>query len=103
MASPASEGARRNVEQTVWLLTGLSGLPANVMLIAILWSQPYSFEVRWTIASVIVLVWLVAAAAARQVVTRTQNLAAQSRTTIAVNTVVANTDVSMDVTATLPI
>ena len=76
MASPASEGARRNVEQTVWLLTGLSGLPANVMLIAILWSQPYSFEVRWTIASVIVLVWLVAAAAARQVVTRTLHVSA---------------------------
>jgi hypothetical protein len=38
-----------------------------------------------------------------QVVTRTQNLAAQSRTTIGVNGVVNNTDVSMDVTATLPI
>jgi hypothetical protein len=36
-------------------------------------------------------------------VTRTQNLAAQSRTTISVNSVVANTDVSMDVSATLPI
>jgi two-component system, NtrC family, nitrogen regulation sensor histidine kinase NtrY len=76
MASPASEGARRNVEQTVWLLTGLAGLPANVMLIAILWSQPYSFEVRWTIATVIVLAWLAAAAAARQVVTRTLHVSA---------------------------
>jgi hypothetical protein len=37
------------------------------------------------------------------VVTRTQALAAQSRTTISVNTVVANTDVSMEVTAPLPI
>jgi hypothetical protein len=37
------------------------------------------------------------------VVTRTQALAAQSRTTISVNTVVANTDVSMQVTAPLPI
>jgi hypothetical protein len=37
------------------------------------------------------------------VVTRTQPLAAQSRTTIQVNTVVANTDVSMQVTAPLPI
>ena len=35
-----------------------------------------------------------------QVVTRTQNLAAQSRTTISVNDVVPNTDVSMDVSAT---
>jgi hypothetical protein len=38
-----------------------------------------------------------------QVVTRTQNLAAQSRTTIGVNSVVPNTDVSMDVSATQPI
>ncbi|MEO5822625.1 MAG: hypothetical protein ABIT71_19115 [Vicinamibacteraceae bacterium] len=38
-----------------------------------------------------------------QVVTRTQNLAAQSRTTISVNSVVPNTEVSMDVSATLPI
>ena len=38
-----------------------------------------------------------------QVVTRTQNLAAQSRTTINVNNVVPNTEVSMDVSATLPI
>jgi hypothetical protein len=38
-----------------------------------------------------------------QVVTRTQALAAQSRTTISVNGVVPNTDVSMDVSAPLPI
>ena len=38
-----------------------------------------------------------------RVVTRTQNLAAQSRTTISVNDVVPNTDVSMEVSATLPI
>ena len=38
-----------------------------------------------------------------QVVTRTQALGPQSRTTINVNTVVANTDVSMDVSAPLPI
>jgi hypothetical protein len=38
-----------------------------------------------------------------QVVTRTQALAPQSRTTISVNTVVPNTDVSMDVSAPLPI
>ncbi len=38
-----------------------------------------------------------------QVVTRTHNLAAQSRTTISVNGVVPNTEVSMDVSATLPI
>jgi len=38
-----------------------------------------------------------------QVVTRTQALAPQSRTTISVNTVVPNTDVSMEVSAPLPI
>jgi hypothetical protein len=38
-----------------------------------------------------------------QVVTRTHNLAAQSRLTISVNGVVPNTEVSMDVSATLPI
>jgi hypothetical protein len=38
-----------------------------------------------------------------QIVTRTQALAPQSRTTINVNTVVPNTEVSMDVSAPLPI
>jgi PAS domain S-box-containing protein len=71
MASAASERAQRNVERSVGGLALVAGLPASVTLLWILWSQPYSFEVRWTTAVVVVLVWLGAAGLARQLVTRT--------------------------------
>src|SRR4051812_14252408 len=71
MASAASERAQRNVERSVGLLALAGGLPASVALLWILWSQQYSFEVRWTTAVVVVLVWVGAAALARQIVTRT--------------------------------
>jgi two-component system nitrogen regulation sensor histidine kinase NtrY len=40
------------------------------------WGQNYSFEVRWTLAAVILVVWIGCAAAAFQMVTRTLYLAA---------------------------
>jgi two-component system nitrogen regulation sensor histidine kinase NtrY len=71
MASAASERSPRNVERSVGMLALAGGLPASLMLLWILWSQQYSFEVRWTTAVVVVCVWLGAAALARQIVTRT--------------------------------
>ena len=71
MASEVSDRAQRNVERSVGLLALAAGLPASVSLLWILWSQQYSFEVRWTTAAVVVFVWLGAAALARQIVTRT--------------------------------
>ena len=48
----------------------IAGLPAGLGLLALSWGQPYSFEVRWTITSVVLLVWLGSAAAAYQLVQR---------------------------------
>jgi two-component system nitrogen regulation sensor histidine kinase NtrY len=66
----------RNVEQSVLALGVLAGLPASIVLIALTWNQPYSFEVRWTIVTVIAIVWLGSATLARQIVARTMLLAA---------------------------
>src|SRR5262245_33029034 len=74
MASAAS--AQRNLERSVWLLAIAAGLPASVLLLAIMWAQPYTFEVRWTVATIVVVVWLGAPALARQIVARTLLVAA---------------------------
>src|SRR6185295_11610045 len=74
MASAAS--AQRNLERSVWLLAIAAGLPASVLLLWIMWAQPYTFEVRWTVAAVVVIVWLGAPALARQIVARTLFVAA---------------------------
>jgi PAS domain S-box-containing protein len=74
MASAAS--AQRNLERSVWLLAVAAGLPASVLLLAIMWAQPYTFEVRWTVATIVVVVWLGAPALARQIVARTLLVAA---------------------------
>jgi two-component system nitrogen regulation sensor histidine kinase NtrY len=71
MASAVRDRAQRNVERSVGWLAFAAGLPASVTLLWILWSQQYSFEVRWTTAAVVLFVWLGASALARQIVTRT--------------------------------
>ena len=52
------------------LLVVIAGLPSALMLLALTWSQGYSFEVRWTITTVVLIVWLGAAATAYQMVQR---------------------------------
>jgi PAS domain S-box-containing protein len=74
MASAAS--AQRNLERSVWLLALAAGLPASVLLLAIMSAQPYTFEVRWTVATIVVVVWLGAPTLARQIVARTLLVAA---------------------------
>ncbi len=78
MASGASRTTRVHwsLEQAVLGLTLLAGLPAIVALAWIVYGQNYSFEVRWTLAAVVVVVWIGCAAAAYQMITRVLYLAA---------------------------
>ena len=57
-------------------LTLLGGLPAALALAWIVWEQNYTFEVRWTLAAVVLVVWASCAIAAHQMVTRALYLAA---------------------------
>ena len=80
MASPSRPAARgtagktrsvhRSLEHSILLLTVIAGLPAGLILLAMSWGQPYSFEVRWTVTTVVLIVWLGAAAVAYQMVQR---------------------------------
>jgi two-component system, NtrC family, nitrogen regulation sensor histidine kinase NtrY len=78
MASGASRTTRVHwsLEQAVLGLTLLAGFPAIVALAWIVWGQNYSFEVRWTLAAVVLVAWIGCAAAAFQMITRVLYLAA---------------------------
>jgi PAS domain S-box-containing protein len=79
MTTSAVERSARvqpSIEQSVLLLGLLAGLPASALVLYGVWAEPYTFEVRWTITAIIVCVWLGAAAAARQMVTRVLFVAA---------------------------
>jgi nitrogen fixation/metabolism regulation signal transduction histidine kinase len=65
-----------SLEQAVMGLTLLGGLPAALALAWIVWGQSYTFEVRWTLAAVVLVVWVSCAVAAHQMVTRMLYLAA---------------------------
>jgi two-component system, NtrC family, nitrogen regulation sensor histidine kinase NtrY len=71
-ARPAGKtrGVHRSVEQSVLYLVLIAGLPAGLGLLALSWGQPYSFEVRWTITTIVLLVWIGAAAFAYQMIQR---------------------------------
>ena len=60
----------RNLERSILLLTLLSGLPGSLALLYILWRFEYSFEVRWTIATLVGAIWIGSAAFAYQLITR---------------------------------
>jgi nitrogen fixation/metabolism regulation signal transduction histidine kinase len=78
MASASSRAAKVHwsLEQAVVGLGLLGGLPAAVALVWIVSWQNYSFEVRWTLAAVVLVVWVGCALAAYQMVTRVLYLAA---------------------------
>ncbi len=65
-----------SLEQAVVGLSLLGGLPSAVALVWVIWGQSYSFEVRWTLAAVVFVVWVGCALAAYQMVTRVLFLAA---------------------------
>jgi PAS domain S-box-containing protein len=78
-AAPGRPTRRRvlwSLEQAVLGLALLGGLPAAAALAWIAAGQQYSFEVRWTLAAVVLLIWIGCAAAAYQMVTRVLYLAA---------------------------
>ena len=78
MASPSSprhaqrraKSGHRSLERSVLYLAIIAGLPAGLGLLALSWGQPYTFEVRWTITSIVLLVWIGSAAVAYQIVQR---------------------------------
>src|SRR5258705_3312529 len=78
MASGISRVARIHwsLEQAVVGLSLLGGLPAAVALVWVVWGRNYSFEVRWTLAAVVLVVWVGCAMTAYQMVTRVLYLAA---------------------------
>src|SRR5829696_731466 len=60
----------RSVEQSVLLLCIIGGLPAGAALLALSWGQPYSFEVRWTVTSIVLIIWIGSAVVAYQMIQR---------------------------------
>jgi two-component system nitrogen regulation sensor histidine kinase NtrY len=75
-AAARSRSAHRSLEHSVLLLVLVAGFPAALALAYIMWRQPYSFEVRWTLGAVVLLVWIGAAALAYQMVQRVLSLQA---------------------------
>src|SRR5215211_6116166 len=65
-----AKAVHRSVEQSVLLLCIIGGLPAGLALLALSWGQPYSFEVRWTITTIVLIIWIGSAAIAYQMVQR---------------------------------
>jgi two-component system nitrogen regulation sensor histidine kinase NtrY len=63
-------GMQRSLERSVLLLVISAGLPAAAALLFLTWGQTYTFEVRWTVTTIVLVVWLGAAAIAYQIVTR---------------------------------
>jgi PAS domain S-box-containing protein len=63
-------GTYRSLEHSVLALVIAAGLPAAVALFYLTWGQDYTFEVRWTITTLVIVVWMGAAAVAFQMVTR---------------------------------
>ena len=68
--SARARGVHRSLEHSVLLLTLIAGVPAGLALLAFTWGQDYTFEVRWTLTTVVLVVWVGAAALAYQMVTR---------------------------------
>jgi two-component system nitrogen regulation sensor histidine kinase NtrY len=62
--------SHRSLEHSVLLLAVAAGLPSALALVYVMWGQTYSFEVRWTLAAVVLAVWCGSAALAYQMVQR---------------------------------
>jgi nitrogen fixation/metabolism regulation signal transduction histidine kinase len=60
----------RSVEQSVLYLALIAGLPAGLVLLALTWGQPSTFEVRWTTTTIVLVVWIGSAVVAYQMVQR---------------------------------
>jgi PAS domain S-box-containing protein len=60
----------RSLERAIVWLTLLAGLPGGLALVYVAWEHQYSFEVRWTLATIVATAWIGSAALAYQMVTR---------------------------------
>jgi PAS domain S-box-containing protein len=60
----------RSLERAVLLLALMAGLPATLVLLYVAWHLDYSFEVRWTLATVLGITWIGSAMLAYQMVTK---------------------------------
>ena len=47
---------RFSLEQSILLLVIIAGLPAGLALLYLTWNQQYSFEVRWTLTTLVLAV-----------------------------------------------
>ena len=65
-----SKRLHRSLEHSILLLAVVAGLPAGLALLFITWNQQYTFEVRWTMTTIVVAVWVGCATLAYQMVTR---------------------------------
>ena len=65
-----ARGLHRSLEHSILFLVVVAGLPAALALLYLTWGQPYTFEVRWTITTVVLVVWFGAAGMAFQMVNR---------------------------------
>lgn len=68
--------SRAHLERSVLALGLLAGVPGTLLVLYFTWGQAYSFEVRWTITTIVLVVWLGCAAAAQQSVSRALYLSA---------------------------
>src|SRR5262249_54481537 len=73
---PVAPRRARNLELTLPLLVLGGALPAVALALYLIGTRPMAPEVRWTLAAVVIGVWLSAASAARQVAIRSLNLIA---------------------------
>src|SRR4029453_2667131 len=69
MAS-VSKRLHRSLEHSILLLAIIAGLPAGLGLLFITWNQQYTFEVRWTMTTIVVRAWVGCAAPRYRMFTR---------------------------------
>jgi PAS domain S-box-containing protein len=69
-SAPRHKPVHRSLEQSILLLAIVAGLPAGAALLYLTWDNAYSFEVRWTITTVVLVIWFGAASLASQMVQR---------------------------------
>src|SRR6266581_3273954 len=66
----------RNLERVLLWLSVVGTLPAAVLAGIYLWSHPFTPEVRWTLSALVVLAWIGAASASRELAIRSLTLIA---------------------------
>jgi len=76
LASRRGAPRARNLELALTLLVLAGALPAVALAFYFLWTRPFTPEVRWTLTALVLVIWVGAASAARQLAVRSLNLVA---------------------------